>query len=65
MSPKTMKEKKVQTKDELVKALKEKEESLHNFRFGISGSKIRNVREGRNTRRAIARIKTSLSGVIE
>ena len=34
--------------------------ALRNFRFGISGSKTKNVREGRNTRRALARSLTVL-----
>ena len=53
-----MKEFENKTKEELLKDLKEKEEALRSFRFGISGSKVRNVREGRNLRKNIARIKT-------
>ncbi len=34
--------------------------SLRNFRFGLAGSKSRNVKEGRNLRKDIARIKTEL-----
>jgi ribosomal protein L29 len=43
---------------ELEKFLLEKRESLRTFRFGIAGSKTRNVREGRNVRKAIARALT-------
>ena len=53
-----MKEFENKTKEELLKDLKEKEEALRSFRFGVSGSKVRNVREGRNLRKNIARIKT-------
>lgn len=41
--------------------LNEKRESLRAFRFGISGSKIRNVKEGRSIRKDIARILTVIS----
>jgi ribosomal protein L29 len=34
--------------------------ALRSFRFGISGSKTKNVREGRNTRRSLARSLTIL-----
>jgi ribosomal protein L29 len=46
---------------DLLKMLREKQESLRAFRFGIAGSKVRNVREGRNTRKEIARIKTEFA----
>ncbi|HEX9608851.1 MAG TPA: 50S ribosomal protein L29 [Candidatus Paceibacterota bacterium] len=36
-------------------------ESLRAFRFGIAGSKIRNMKEGRNLRRDIARHMTELT----
>jgi len=48
--------------DELKKEVAEKRESLRAFRFGGSGSRVRNVREGRNLRREIARILTELGG---
>lgn len=48
------------TVEDLAKELATKEEALRGFRFGASGSKTRNVREGRNLRREIARIKTEL-----
>ncbi|MCH7529633.1 50S ribosomal protein L29 [Patescibacteria group bacterium] len=52
----------IQSKNEkdLKKLLNEKRESLRNFRFEIAGSKIRNVKEAKNTRREIARIETEL-----
>lgn len=46
---------------DLRKMLNEKREALRSFRFGIAGSKGRDVKEGRNTRREIARILTELS----
>ena len=48
-------------KDELIKELGENEKRLQDFRFGLAGSKIKNVRDGRNIRRQIARLKTSLN----
>lgn len=36
-------------------------EALKDFRFGITGSKIRNMREGRNLKKDIARHLTELS----
>lgn len=48
-------------KDELVKALYEKRESLRAFRFGEAGSKTRNVKEGAALRKEIARIMTELN----
>jgi ribosomal protein L29 len=46
---------------ELKKLLSEKREALSKFKFGISGSRTKNVKEGRNTRRDIARILTNLN----
>ena len=39
----------------------EKQEALRNFRFGLAGSKVRNVREGRGIRKEIARLLTELN----
>lgn len=50
-------------KTELVKTLAEKREGLRKLRFGISGSKSRNVKEGANMRKDIARIMTELNAV--
>ena len=44
----------------LQKSLADKRESLRTFRFEGEGSRRRNVREGRNLRRDIARILTEL-----
>ncbi|MEX0652105.1 MAG: 50S ribosomal protein L29 [Candidatus Paceibacterota bacterium] len=46
---------------DLIKALNEKREMLRQFRFGISGSKTRDVKEGKNARKEVARILTELS----
>ncbi|MCR4331001.1 MAG: 50S ribosomal protein L29 [Patescibacteria group bacterium] len=45
---------------ELQKELREKREALRAFRFGISGSKIKNMREGRNLRKSVASILTEI-----
>ena len=55
------KELKAKTNDDLMKALSESREALRAFRFAKEGSKARNVREGRNTRRGIARVMTELN----
>lgn len=46
---------------DLNKIILEKGDELRNFRFAISGSKTRNVREGRALRKVIAQVKTELS----
>jgi len=54
---KTTKEK---SSEELSDILRDARKRLSEFRFGISGSKVRNVREGRNLRKEIARALTEL-----
>ncbi len=49
---------------DLIKTLNEKREELRKFRFGISGSKTRNVKEGRNTRMEVAKVLTELNSRI-
>ncbi|MBU6431142.1 MAG: 50S ribosomal protein L29 [Patescibacteria group bacterium] len=56
-----MSEYKNKTEKEITKLLDEKREALRSFRFAISGSKTRNVREGRNGRKEIARLMTELA----
>lgn len=53
----------IKTKDEktLTDMLSAKREALRNFRFGTAGSKSRNVKEGNNLRKDIARILTVLN----
>lgn len=49
------------TKEELAGLAVEKREALRKFRFGMSGSKTKNVREGRMLRRDIARVLTAIN----
>ncbi len=49
------------TKDQLNKMLEEKAEALNNFKLGIAGSKIKNVKEGKNLKLEIAQILTVLN----
>lgn len=58
MKPQEIKEK---TDKELKELLGVKQKSLRMFRFGISGSKIKNVKEGRDTRKTIARLLTEIN----
>lgn len=55
------KELKGKNKENLLKLLAEKREAAHAFRFGIAGSKVRNMKEGKNLRKDIARILTELN----
>lgn len=48
------------TDAELIALLAEKRAGARTFRFGVAGSKTRNVREGRATKRDIAVILTLL-----
>lgn len=59
-----MKSKDITTKTEadLTKMLSEKREALRVFRFGGAGAKTKNVRQGREIRKDIARIMTVLNG---
>ncbi len=47
-------------KNELLKTLSEKRTSLRDFRFSVSGSSVRNVKEGKSIKKDIARILTIL-----
>lgn len=49
------------TREELVKSLGEKRESLRKLEFGSAGSKTRDVRVVRTLRKDIARIMTELT----
>lgn len=48
-------------KAELLKMLSEKKLALRDFRFAVSGSNVRNVKEGKILRKDIARILTILN----
>lgn len=55
--------KKEQTKKsrvDLMKELNEKRLSLRDIRFGVAGSKSKNVKEQKNIKKNIARIHTAL-----
>lgn len=56
-----IKEIKSKTNQDLSKILTEKREALRVFRFGTSGSKTKNVKEGRELKKDIARILTVLN----
>lgn len=56
-----MKDIKNKNNKELEKDAREKREKLKSFRFGIAGSKVRNVKEGKNLKRDIARILTEIN----
>jgi ribosomal protein L29 len=46
---------------EITKELTSKREALRQFRFSLAGSKSKNIREGRNLKREIARLLTTLN----
>jgi ribosomal protein L29 len=52
---------KTKTDEELIKGLAEKQVSLNGMKFNIAGSKIKNVREQRATKKDIARFLTELN----
>ena len=49
------------TEAELKTLLAEKHEALRVFRFGMSGGKIKNIKEGMNAKKDIARIMTEMN----
>lgn len=56
-----MKDIKNTNEKDLLKTLAEKREAVRNFRFGMGGSKLKNVKEGRGVRKEIARILTEVN----
>jgi ribosomal protein L29 len=60
-----MSEFKGKNKKELVKVLNEKKDDLRAFTLGNSRSKTKNVKEGRNIRKDIARIMTEITTVMK
>lgn len=50
--------------DELKKLLGEKRAALEAFRFNISGSKVKNIKESKNIRHDVARILTELNNQV-
>lgn len=57
-----MSELKSKKTEDLTKLLVEKKEALRVFRFSLSGSKVKNLKEGMGLRREIAQIMTELRG---
>lgn len=55
-----MKEITTKNDSELTKLIAEKRESLRTFRFGVTGAKSKNVKEGRSIRKDIARMLTAI-----
>jgi ribosomal protein L29 len=49
------------TAEVLLKTLISKREDLRKFRFGAAGATSKNSKEGRNTRKEIARILTEIN----
>ena len=49
-----------QSTEDLKKNIAEKRAALRTFRFGGAGSRTRNVREGRNLRKEVARALTEM-----
>ena len=56
-----MKEYLGKTEKEIHALIAERREKLRLFRFGMSGSKAKNVKEGHNLRKEIARMMTAIS----
>lgn len=52
---------KTQSDKDLEKSVLEKREHLREARFNIAGSKVKNVRDQRNTKKGIARMLTELT----
>jgi ribosomal protein L29 len=56
-----MKDLKNTTEKDLMKMVADKRAAVRAFRFGSSGSKTRNVKEGKNLRKEIAQALTELN----
>ncbi len=46
---------------ELIKMLDEKRKAVRQFRFDVTGSKVKNLKEGGNIKKDVARILTELT----
>jgi ribosomal protein L29 len=55
------KEIKTKSDAELRKLIADKQVSLREFRFGLAGGKVKNLKEARNNRRDVARALTILN----
>jgi len=51
---------KKKTDQDLHKVLSEKRAGLRSFRFGLSGSKTKNIKKGKEIKKDVARILTEL-----
>ena len=56
-----MEEYKNKNLQDLNKLISEKTEAIRNFRFGSTGSKIKNVKLGKTLHKEVARIMTEIS----
>lgn len=56
-----MKDLKTKKDEDVKKLLVEKQDALRAFRLGLSGSKTKNVKEGAEIKKDIARIMTEIS----
>lgn len=65
MKSKTIKNNKDKNPKELKKLLEEKTSALRAFRFSVSGSNTRNVKEGVALKKDIARIQTLLNKAVQ
>ncbi len=52
---------KKKTDQDLHKALSEKRTDLRGFRFGLAGSKTKNIKKGKEIKKDVARILTELN----
>ncbi len=60
-----MKTKSIKTKEEILKEIGEKSISLRDIRFGVAGSKGKNVKEYSVIKKDIARLKTELAVAVK
>lgn len=51
----------INTKKETLKKVTDLKKKLQDFRFEMSGSKVRNTKEARNTKKEIARLMTTIA----
>jgi ribosomal protein L29 len=56
-----MSELKNKNEKDLIKELEDKRAALRTFRFNVSGSKVRNMKEGKGLKKDVARILTELN----
>jgi len=54
----------LKSETEIVKLLDEKREALRQFRFKVSGGKVKDIKEGAKIRREIARLLTAQGALL-